>query len=235
MSARKRSGCGFTCGYTYRCHAAVVSSQRALLMTDSTPSLRTRKRLKLQFGIGTLLLVTAAISLWLAVYFSGPKRAERAARSLQQSGADVLYDYQRTGDASYSMRVEEPGPPVARKLLGEGLFQEADSVRLGGRAWTADELRPLAQLTSVRSVDLSNSALGDGHLVHLAGLRQLARLGLSNNRITDEGLSHLAGLTQLEIVSLSKNRIHGDGLRHFAAMEKLNSLFLQDNPINDEG
>jgi hypothetical protein len=190
-----------------------------------------------QFRLATLLLLVGAIAAWLGYYFSPAKRAERAVRSLHESGAKISFDYQRVPGEQwrYSARAEPPGSPALRRVVGEGLFQDADWIRLQDTPLTPDQLSPLKELASVRGISLRNCKIGDDHLRHFAGLSRLEMLTLQDQEITDAGLAHLEGLGKLENVSLTKNRIRGDGLRHLVNLKGLTKLFLQDNPISDGG
>jgi len=207
-----------------------------------------RSRRWLQFRLATLLVAMTAIACWLGYYFSPAKRAERAARALQKSGVRVLYDYQRAPGKrgpgtpswksvkpSFAAKAKPPGPPLVRQIVGEGFFQNAESISLGHQPLTAEQLAPLRQLPDVRQLFLTDCEIGDEHLAHLAPLQKLTELGLHNNKLTDAGLAHLAGLTQLKTASLTKNQIGGAGLANLNGMTGLKQLFLQDNPITDEG
>jgi hypothetical protein len=193
-----------------------------------------------RFRLRTLLLVTTAFAIWLAFHFSAIRRAERAAERLEISGAEVFYDYQRhntsvRGDGvGYSHLVEPPGSAAMRRMVGKGFFQVADCINLSGVRTTVEALAPIAQLTSLRVVDLDRCGISDRHLVHIRKLRRIESLNLQSNQITDAGLINLRQLDRLETLSLSKNQIQGDGVRHLLKANALKTLFLRDNPVSDE-
>jgi hypothetical protein len=207
-------------------------------MTDPpSPPTKLNKRRWLQFSLRSMLILTALISAWLAFYYIPSKRADRAAKALQEKGISVCYDYQHvpgTSPFSYSSRVPQPGPALLRKLFGDGLFQHAESINRDHAVLQADDLSPLELLPTVRHISFYACQIGDEHLKHLAGMRLLELLNLSEGQITDQGLSNLAHLTELRTLALAHNQIHGDGLKHLAGLAKLTSLFLYYNPISDD-
>ena len=207
-------------------------------MADPTPPpAKIKKRRWLQFSLRTFLLAIAIISAWLAFVYIPAKRADRAAKALQEKGISVSYDYQHvpgTSPFSYSFRVPQPGPAFLRKLFGDGLFQQAESINRDHAVLQADDLSPLEMIPTVRHISFYACQIGDEHLKHLAGMRLLELLNLSEGQITDQGLSNLAHLTELRTLALSHNQIHGDGLKHLSGLVKLTGLYLYYNPISDD-
>ncbi len=205
-------------------------------MTQTTPQPAAPARRRwFQFRLKWLMLLIAVVSASLAFYFSPTKRAERAVEALQGTGAEVLFDYQRLPDNStYSHQVEPPGPSAIRQIAGEGFFQDAEWIVLHDTALTADALLPLAQLSSLRRITLTNCVIGDQHMVHFSKLRLIESLDLKSNQITDTGLLQLRGMLRLETISISQNHIRGDGLQHLGGLKRLKQLFLHDNPVADD-
>jgi Leucine-rich repeat (LRR) protein len=131
--------------------------------------------------------------------------------------------------------VRQPGPTLLRNLLGDGLFQHAESISLDHKQFLADDLTLLERIPTIRSVSFGWCRIGDEHVKHLAGLRRLELLQLDDGLISDRGLSNFARLTELQILSLEVNQIHGDGLQYIAGLAKLSNLNLDWNPISDDG
>ena len=96
---------------------------------------------------------------------------------------------------------------------------DGDSVELGGESVRLN----------ASSLVLSAKGLTDADLAPLAQLTELESLSLSNNAISD--LSPLRGLTKLTSLWLSENRI-GD-LRPLQSLSALKTLYLDGNPISD--
>ncbi len=101
--------------------------------------------------------------------------------------------------------------------------------RYRGRAaeGSISDLTPLAQLTQLTTLNLSDNNISD--LTPLAQLTQLTRLYLSNNNISD--LTPLAQLTQLTRLYLSNNNI--SDLTPLAQLTQLTRLYLSNNNISD--
>jgi hypothetical protein len=207
-------------------------------MTDPTsPPTKLKKRRWLQFSLRTFLLTIALISAWLAFYYIPAQRADRAAKTLQDKGISVCYDYQHvpgTSPFSYSFRVPQPGPAFLRKLLGDGLFQHAESINRDHAVLKADDLSPLETIPTIRHILFYACQIGDEHLKHFAGMRLLELLSVGEGQITDQGLSNFTHLTELRTLGLAHNQIHGDGLKYLSSLSKLTGLFLYDNPISDD-
>jgi Leucine-rich repeat (LRR) protein len=92
------------------------------------------------------------------------------------------------------------------------------------------ELRHLAPLTRLTTLEVRATRVGDKDLSHLSGLTSLTILDLEETATSDEGLAHLAGLKQLGYLGLNGTRVKGPGLRHLAGMKELCALSLWDLP-----
>ncbi len=192
------------------------------------------KRRWLQFSLRTLMLAITFFAAWLAFYYLSGKRAERAAKALEQIGASVCYDYQRVA-GGYSVTKPKPGPAFLHAILGDGLLQHAEFVELQRKNLKVGELAPLDYLTTIQNLQIRECDLTDEHLVHIAGLRQLTVLLLDDGQITDQGLVNLAKLSGLEQLQISNNQIHGSGLKYLVGLTNLKHLILFNNPISDDG
>jgi Leucine-rich repeat (LRR) protein len=189
----------------------------------------------LRFRLSTFLIAIALIAAWPAFYYSPQKRAERATKSLRDSGLKVHFDYQRSSERGYSYKKEPPGPTYLRAVVGEGFFQNAEWIQVRGKRLTTSELLPLAELPGLRMLTLPKCEIGDEHLRTMRGLRQLKVLDLADNQITDAGLEHLAEMVDLNTIQLCNNPIQGPGLANLRKFSKLKMLVLMDTPLTDEG
>src|SRR5262245_17156491 len=75
------------------------------------------RRRFLTFSVRTLVLVTAAIAVWLGMLVRNAEKQRRAVARLQELGASVRYDYQ---DAN--IKASPPGPNWLRNLIGDDYF-----------------------------------------------------------------------------------------------------------------
>ncbi len=204
------------------------------LMSELPPKPR---RHWLRFGLRTTFLAIFAVGVLCAMYLVPAKRQEWATESLERIGVQICYDYQRQPppSTSYSHRVQPPGWPFARRLIGKDFFQTATAVIFNNSPLTVDDLTPISALPQLRNIALHNCDLDDEHLQSLADLSVLNTIILSGNRITDAGLGHLSRLTELESLELSDNEIDGSGLEYLKGMTNLRLLGLHHNPVTDDG
>ncbi len=96
-------------------------------------------------------------------------------------------------------------------------------------------LKRLADVTTLRKLDLANCAVqGDG-LLHLAKLTGLRELNLTLTPSKDDALKHLAGMTELRILGLASTQCTGTGFAHLKALRKLENVNFHFTPLNDAG
>jgi beta-lactamase regulating signal transducer with metallopeptidase domain/Leucine-rich repeat (LRR) protein len=124
---------------------------------------------------------------------------------------------------------------------------------------TDSDVRHLADLTGLQSLDFRNTQITDAGLFylkdltglhelrlydapitgpgleHLKGLTGLRSLWLFNTQTTDVGLEHLKDLTGLEGLNLGGTRITDAGLEHLKGLTGLRGLILSDTRITDAG
>ncbi len=103
-----------------------------------------------------------------------------------------------------------------RKLGGEvkGPEDTAVAVRLvwTGPTVTNDELVHMKDLTELRYVSLSDTAVTDAGLEHLNGLTGLHFLDLSGTQITDAALVHLQDMSELQYLWLNDTQVTDSGV-----------------------
>jgi Leucine-rich repeat (LRR) protein len=97
-----------------------------------------------------------------------------------------------------------------------------------------DDIAPLIDVTTLKSLSLMNTRVTDAGLKHLKNLKQLRSLHLGETRITDAGFADLAALTGLEDLIVSENKLTGSGLKHLGSLPKLTRLSINGNPLKDE-
>ncbi len=76
-------------------------------------------------------------------------------------------------------------------------------------------------------VDLSYTQVKDAELKALAALKTLTTLNLSETRVTDAGLKELAALKNLTTLNLSATRVTNAGMKELAALKNLTTLYLR--------
>jgi hypothetical protein len=134
-----------------------------------------------QFGIRTLLVLTAVVAWpfsWLAVNM---KRAREQKESVAVGRLDGFVGYawaydNHTPDGKWLSNAQPPEPAWLRNLLGDDFFSDV--------------------------VFLCILHATDSDLAQLKRLKHLQGLALDHTQITDVGLTHIAELAQLRQVSL---------------------------------
>jgi hypothetical protein len=103
-------------------------------------------------------------------------------------------------------------------------------------AMNAEELKELAGLTSLHSLNLGGGLLvTDKGLKQLAPLRNLHALYLFYTNVTDAGLKELAGLNHLQALDLYSTRVTDAGLKHLTGLKNLQALNLGFTRVTDAG
>ena len=100
---------------------------------------------------------------------------------------------------------------------------------------TDDWLQRLANVTTLRKIDLANCAIRGPGLQHLGKLTGLRELNLTLTPVNDDGLKHLAGLTELRSLGLASTQCTGTGFAHLKALRNLESVNFHFTPLNDAG
>ena len=96
-------------------------------------------------------------------------------------------------------------------------------------------LAVLDKIPTLKSLNLTDTPLGDFGLERLKGLSELTRLNLSNTRITDQGLRHLANLASLTTITIERSQISGKGVEAWTKLTSLSDLTLNNSQITDAG
>lgn len=153
---------------------------------DLTDRLRRVRRLRLQYGLRSLLLATLIACLVLGWYVERVRRQRKAVAALTEAEAKV--DYYDSSNPASAASANDAETPITVGERIERLMPERLSSALG-----TDFFRP------VDAVALLTSAVNDrSALTHLRGLPQLRFLHLDN--ALDEDLSALGSLTELKVL-----------------------------------
>ncbi len=216
-------------------------------------------RLRFQFSIRSLLVVTVAVAVpctWLAVEL---KATREETTTIQKLGGSFAYDYQVDASGSSLPNSQPPGPVWLRRLLGDGFFEHIvranldnsnvtdaglkelrglrhlQYLRLWGDDITDAGLENFKGLTQLKVLLLSRTKVTDAGLEYFKSLRQLQSLILDDTRVTDAGLEHLEGLTQVQVLSLDGTQVTDDGLDHLKALNQLTHLYLMGTKVTATG
>ena len=132
-------------------------------------------RLRFQYSIRSLLLLTLAVALqcsWLAVERDEAKRQREAVKAIGDMLGSVMYDYDTGKSGPYTMFVSPPGQIWLRNVLGEDFFNNIATVNFLANPYVSDE----------------DSGRIEGII---KALPQIQRLDLSGTQVTDAGVAKL--------------------------------------------
>lgn len=218
---------------------------------SATPAVSTRPKAKrrwFQYRLRTLLLLMTLVTVPLAMIGLNLRRAQRQREIVSElfasSSGGIGYD-----DATW-----------LRRVIGEKYFRTVVWVDFNLTDITDEELRPLGQLSTTKTVILAGCAsvtdVGVGHLatlskleeLYLGGtsisddalnelttLRNLRKLTLDGTAVTDTGLVHLTDLTQLEELNLNRTAVSDAGLEYLKSITNLRKLRLAGTQVTGTG
>ncbi|MCH8043914.1 MAG: hypothetical protein IID44_09380 [Planctomycetes bacterium] len=125
---------------------------------------------------------------------------------------------------------------TATRITSAGLADLSDLSSLTALdvSWTSvDDLAPLAKMTSLKTLNLSNCPFDVDELTHISGLVELETLHLFDVPVSDEALRHLSDLHSLRELSLVGASLTDQGLEHLYGLENLRVLLLTGD-VTDE-
>ena len=96
-----------------------------------------------------------------------------------------------------------------------------------------EDLRPLANSKSLRSLSLLNAKITDESMAQFAAMPSLRSLYLSSTKITDAGLERLKQHQGIESLSVAGTAITDRGVQHLTAIKSLKRLRLESTAITD--
>jgi hypothetical protein len=167
-------------------------------------------RLRFQYSLRSLMLLTLAASIacsWLAVGAKRAREQRQIVEEIEKLGGRVSFDYECRG-------VEHPLPypwTWLCDLLGDDYFAEITWVDYRSTQITDAGLENLKGLTNLTLLWLDNTQITDTGLEHIKRLTNLFELSLANTRITDAGLEHLTGMNEIGILSIENTQISVEG------------------------
>lgn len=140
---------------------------------------------------------------------------------------------------------------LIEKLKGKTLPRKSDKVTavdLGHKKVTDNDLKVIAALSTIRTLNLGGDATKDktGKMIYkssitdegiknIAKMTQLQKLELDGANITDAGLKHLSGMKNLTNLTLNGTKVTDDGMEELKSLPKLQFLNLYDTKVTDTG
>ncbi len=178
------------------------------------------RRLRLRFGLRTLLVVLTLAGVLLA-WITSAQRQREAVAALRSSNPAAL--------VAYDFDVDDSGEAKSWIVRRLGLDYGASPARVDLVYPTDSDLAYVARLRNLRSLYLLRAIdLTDAGLAHLAALGRLQKLTIIDDlQLTDRGLAAIGRLEQLEILRLDIPRGATDaGLAELAKLKNLTELRL---------
>jgi len=100
---------------------------------------------------------------------------------------------------------------------------------------TDDWLKHLAEVVTLRRVDLANCAINGDGLRHISRLTSLQEVNLTLTPVNDDALQHLTGLSELRVLGLASTQCTGTGFIHLRGLQHLENVNFHFTPLNDDG
>jgi hypothetical protein len=101
--------------------------------------------------------------------------------------------------------------------------------------FTDGGMKELANLKSLRALDLSQTKVTDVGLKEISGLKALHALGLEETGVTDAGLKALTDMKSLQILTLWRTKVTDVGVKELVALKSLQWLNLGRTSVTDAG
>ena len=145
-------------------------------------------------------------------------------------------------DVANLIRLIKLGPAVAgANAIEKGElaiwngFINVEAILLADTRISGAAIVELNQLSTLKELDLSGTAIGDHEFSQLATHLPLRILALSNTQISDAALSSVSRFDRLEQLYLSNTQVTGAGLASLLPLKRLAILEMNGTNIGDDG
>ena len=156
-----------------------------------------------------------------------------AIRKLSSLGSKFIYENQRTRIQGLGIPENRPpGPELLAQLLGPDFFDTVGQV-YGGRKFTKDHIKILAQLYNIKAFSAWNAPVDDEFVRSLSTLKTIEYLDLSSTAVSDECAASLARLP-IRFLNLSFTKIGDKAIEKICNIETLESLIIGETKISDK-
>lgn len=191
-----------------------MTSESCSRHTDGRPSDH-----RLQWLIGTLICVLACGCGPSREQTLPPKAPSTAGAGRQPAAEEVAFENKEVTQADLQAWIDDP---ALRRL------------RVPGTDLSDTALSQLASHTKLELLDVTNcESIGAAGFKAIGQMTSLRHLRVSGTAVTDQTAISLSGLTNLAALSLQHTAVTDDGLLLLASMPKLKELNLYGTPITD--
>jgi len=166
-------------------------------------------RLRIRFGLRTLLIVVTALCVALGLLLHEAidyKRRKDGARALIASLGGKIQS------VGWSLEPSDGYNWLSHMVLDAEHPERLWDVDLSGSAVSKADLATLAKCDWIRVLSLANTTVGDAEMEPVAKLSKLRQLDLSGTAVSDDGLPQLKNLARLVVLRTQGSQITYDGL-----------------------
>lgn len=202
---------------------------------------------KFRFSLRTWLVLFTAAAVgcyWVLVPAMRQQRAIELVHVLAGQGTNPEHWENFTHQPVKFRVFDAQHPPTTtgewiQRLLcqqvGYKYFGTVEEVSLADAPLDDNDLRLLADLRGLRSLNLSGAQINDAALVHVAKCASLTKLSIAFAPITDEGIEHLSGLRNLESLTATGTHITDSAIPLLRKMPSLATVGCYKTNVSREG
>ena len=217
-----------------------------------------RRRITIRLLLVTVALF-AGLFAWYSAAFRESRQQAAAVDQLVSEGVYVTYEPRESLAVGLMPGPPESPPRTIASALGEDFFRAVTNVstrahsgiaanktpvllaissltqlqrlRLSDLSLRTADLRPLAQLSHLKSLDLNRTGLDNGGLSWLTKT-QLQWFDASHTRLGDRVLSDLSQCPDLQYLNMERTTVSDAGLKHLYGKKRLKQLNLKRCPVS---
>jgi len=161
-----------------------------------------------RFSLRTLLLLVAALCVWLAWKVHDVRKIRRAVAEVKRLGGDITYQH----ELNMAPPVDAPGPKWFRQIFGDEFFEEVTQIQLYSQEADDQTMELISGLPRIQSVIFISDSVTDKGLAALANANGLGALMPLSSKITPMGLQAFERAKNLQTLVLSSGHFGGVNL-----------------------
>lgn len=180
-----------------------------------------------RFSLRSLMLATAVVCAVLGLWIVPARKQRDLVAEFRARGATVHYCYERDDDGSVYAFREPRGPAWLRSILGVDAFNSVVNVELHDpRSSRHLDLDFSGDGIGEMGSPPPDYGFEDADLARLADVPTLRRLQLTGPQFSDAAIPHLLGLKQLREVRLTESTMTAEVLRLNSVLPNLQTIGL---------
>jgi hypothetical protein len=239
-------------GYAVLAALAAVAATMLLMLLWFADAMLFRRRF--QFGIHSLLVLTAAVALacgWLSWERTKAREQQDAVAAIRKAGLMCVYDYECDARGfwvpgcwggptwfwlqpwfgndflSDVVGVEPEGGPALPRV-------PFDFYVTSGRKVRDQDLLHLKAFPRLRNLDLESTSITDSGVACIAELGGLERLRLSCTNLGDKDMVRIASLSNLRELDISHTNVSRWGLVFLQDLPSLEVIMVDERAVDEQ-